>query len=290
MRSTLRHLYLSAHPAALTSPVESATLKYLEVFSLHMSRADATDNNSVVIVPFLNSVSATLKALQIRNCGTGVSLAPLFVALSANPGRFRRLKTISLADGELDISAFHGFLVPYLRNLEQVELDISDQGLMEAWLDRVVNGQTTFPSLRAFKICQPTTPSGLYLLTNLIERISSTLSRLQLQRPLPNEAFPQLIGALALSNIQMLAVETHTLTIPFLYLLAGKIPRLETLKLRVAQVVPSDQVSIAPLFFSQLKYVCRIRHFGTFSCRDVTTRGSPPQRKMLYTDGSFATS
>jgi hypothetical protein len=247
MAGTLRQIYLSAHPGALTLPGECGTIKCLEILSLVMCRADPVDNNSVVMADFLLSVSATLKALQISNCGTMVALAPLFTALSAHPGKFRRLRTISLADDTLDISAFHDFLSPYCRKLEQLELAISDEGLTEGWLDWVVNGQSMFPSLRAFKICPPTTPSGLPLLTTLIKGISSTLSRLQFQGPLHHEALMQVFGGLsgsAPSGLRILVVEIHTLTIPFLDLLSSNIHQLEKLELWVTEVEPSDEVNM----------------------------------------------
>jgi len=187
------------------------------------------------------------------------------------------------------------------------------------WLAELLNTNIQFPSLQSLLLYSSSSQIGQSALLTLVQRTIPTLTSLTIPyRYLTTEEVNQLLDVLTgggvfgqtmraatglirnerRSKLKALNMNIFQLSVPFLELLALKLPQLESLKLVVSEIVGSGQVRFFLSFFH--KSLCRstrIRiHFMIFSTADGTIGGvAPPplaitSPKTSFTTGSCATS
>lgn len=200
-----------------------------------------------------------------------------------------------------------------------IDLTKSPSEDVGAWLAELLNTIIRFPSLQTLLLYSSSSQIGQSALLTLVQRTASTLSSLTIPyRYLTNEEVYQLLDVLTEGGVQIvtatglitnsrqsklkaLNMNIFQLSVPFLDLLALKLPHLESLTLVVSEIVGSGKVPFYFPFFptfnpnsAETLPFFRI-HFTIFSIIDGTIGGvTPPPPviplKISFTHGNCVTS
>ncbi len=262
---TLQRLNLMGHVGTFAALMENSpherSFESLMELSLHLKDYQDTnrsidDPNIHSLTRFFLSLGPTLQLLKIDNTSM-FNLSPLFNTLSqqGSPAFFPNLNSFFLATEAVEPYALHRFLLPHYINLQHFQLKVNDPEAMDAWLNEFANSDSQVRSLQTLKIFI-STQAGAFALRALIKRTSSTLSSLVIigQYFWTHEEATQMIYALAPAeatqmDLRSLQISIAHLSVPFLDLLAGKIPQLEKLVLCIDQVVGSNEVCLLSSHF-----------------------------------------
>ena len=287
-------------------------------------------NLSLTLVPFLQSFAPTLRLLRVSNWSETLDLFTHFNALnqfdSSVPvpnlkSLFLYLPGVSVSSPRSSFQSLRRFLLTHSNGLQLLHLTITRphlnpgvDKLLGAWLAELVNNNIQFPCIQTLQLYPSISQIGLSALLALIKRTSSTLYSLTIpNRYLTGEEVGQLLDALTegevqvpttsmvittprTSKLRVLSISINHLSVPFLELLAHKLPQLERLSLRVSEIVDSPVnalLSSIQIVSTEQKYPPSSIHSTTFSTSDGTigviqTISLPP--KTYSTRGSCATS
>lgn len=247
--------------------------KSLTELNFHLYWSDTQTISSLSLAPFVLSLAPTLQALRIWSTGRIIDFSPFFNALSeprsSSPIPFSNLKSV-LLNFDFDVSlrsipqSLHRFLLTHNNNLQNLEIDVHSFDGLDTWLAELVNNNSRFLSLQTLVINPSKTQKGRSAVLTLLKRAASTLSSLTILGPhltLGNatemilaltEGEVQIQAAVAATTktekepkkLESLSLNVLCLTVPFLELLAQKLPELKELSLRVLEITGSDKVRI----------------------------------------------
>ena len=259
---TVQHLDLIVHVgmfALLTKnlcPFKRLTKLSLELRDIN----DSSDQieSSFTLIPFFLSLGPTLELMHIKN-NSEVDLSPLFDGLSKPTSSipFPKLRSFKLETQTIESNSLHSFLLPHYCNLHHIKMRFRKAEAMDAWLTDFAKSNSRLLSLQTIHLNPATSQAGLSSLLTVIKSTSLTLSSLTILglRLWTHEEAMQVIYALAegdlpvqtlprtpRSEFRFLKMTISHLSVPFLNLLAGKLPQLEELILGIYQTVGSDEV------------------------------------------------
>jgi len=269
--NTLERLSLTAHVtmfvplvvANQNAPFQSLTYLFLSLIDLKFlnpfSEAAKSLSTSRVVAPFLLSLAPTLRCLSIK---AEVTLGPLFNALthSNSSVSFPNLKSLLLTfipsiTAQTDPQFLRDFLLSHNENLQRLYVKFETFRMRqttsigdgsEEWFTDLANSNYPFPTLKALEIY---TQARLSYVLPILRRTASTLSSLTLcDRYLTDEEGEQVLDVLTVQDgqatkkeepipLKRLCIDIFQLNVPFLDLLAFKLPQLEELTLGVYKPV-----------------------------------------------------
>jgi len=239
------------------SPFDNLTKLTLELCGVDGPQLEA----SLALEPFLQFLAPTLQSLKVTSMTFTLDLSPLFNALS-KPGSavlFSNLMSLSLyLPFNTSFRAFPQSLRHFLRtnnHLQHLQLDMTiplpypvDEEPLGAWLAGLVNDDVYFPSLQTLDIYPSNTQTGLSAFLSFIKLTVPTLTSLTVSGLWLNPGMAnQVINALTECEgqpkmLKSLTLKLIELSVPFLELVARKLPHLKKLTLSQDQLVGSGQV------------------------------------------------
>lgn len=265
--------------SARTTPFENLT-----EFSLILDQSSFFNpqivQSSLLLEPFFCSLPATLQRLKILSLCYALDFSSLFDALSKS-ACYPKLTSLQLhfnfcLSFRSSCQSVRHFLLTHNNNLQHLDLYFCTSGSMDGehlggWLTNLANNEFQFSSLKTLDIDPSTSQTSLSAVLALIKLTAPTLSELSIgSRTLTFEEVKQVVDALTEDGVQFQAMTTRItgefnlksltmqiaqLSVPFLDLLARKLPRLEELNLIASKIVGSDQVCFPSCFIStQLNY------------------------------------
>ena len=291
-----------------TAPFETLTKFSLILDSLHWHKVEC----SLPLIPIFRSLAPTLQHLFILNLSFNLDLSSLFNFLSESTC-YPKLTSFELEftidpSFQYSCQSILRFLLTHNNNLQLLDLQVAttDQKHLDTWLANLANAEFQFSSLQTLGVSPSMSQTGLSAVLALIKRTAPTLLALWIDsRTLTFEEVEQVVDALTEGEVQFstttriprrlksLSLRITQLSVPFLDLLARKLPQLEELELLTSKIVGSDQVRFLPYLISTWLYIvlasCSI-HFTIFSTSDVMTPTHPLLPKTTCIPGSCAIS
>lgn len=165
------------------------------------------------------------------------------------------------------LQSLHRFILAHSNDLQHLNMNLTASlnpvhvEHLGAWLVDLVNTSVQFPSLQTLRLFSTSTQICLSTLIVLIQRTAPTLSSLNFPIYLTSEEVDRLLDALTevqvqgangrQSKLKTLIIHVTLLSVPFLDLLARKLPQLEFLTLFITEIIGSDQVRFFFLPYSQ---------------------------------------
>ena len=224
-----------------TTPFENLTKFSLKLDAFRMRLTES----SLPLVPFFRFLPPTLQHLNIVNLSFTLDLSVLFNFLSES-ACYLKLVSLELEftfnpSFQYSCQSIRRFLLIHSNNLQLLKLHVTtrDQEHLGAWLATLTNTEFQFSSLQTLEISPSTSQTGLSAVLVLIKRTAPTLSALWIDfRALTFEETEQVIDALTEGGataeedprkLKTLGIEITQLSVPFLDLLARKLPQLEEL-------------------------------------------------------------
>ena len=294
---TIETLSLTGHPDLFTSLVECPNpFANLSALDINLSNRDNDDlpkstvntNTILSLAHFILSLSPSLQHLRILSL---FDVSPLFTHLtqplhgSSSLIPLPNLKSIVLIPFNFTFrsspQSVHHFLLVHSINIQHLQLSMmmscwplpwDMDKVLDKWLSDFVNADSTtkpsrfFPNLQTLDIHPPATPAGLSATLVFIKRTAPTLSSLRIRScNLSDEGATQVVHALTRSKVKSsklksLQMDISDLRVPFIELLAVKLPQLQKLRLGLKNFTEFSQV---PSFFSRILVSAEI-HYSFF--------------------------
>jgi hypothetical protein len=244
------------------------TLAYLE-----------SDAALTVLLSSLSLLTCVI-SLTIHNFSTHDFFSVFYgLIISTSPVAFPKLTSFRLDTEAIECVALHSFLLPLYGNLQHIRIYMRKEECMDAWLAEFAKSKAQLRSLQSIHL-NPGTKVSLSFLLTLIKSTSVSLSSFTIlgRRLWTREEAMQVIGSFPRgdlpfqtleSELRSLRITVNDLSLPFLDLLARRLPRLEKLALCVYQTVGSAY--FRSFSITQLRSTHRILLWNSSNIRTATS-------------------
>ena len=274
LRGDMEQIASLGEYSARTTPFENLT-----EFNLLLDQSFISPHliqSSLQLVPFFHSLPPSLQLLKITSLCYVLDFSSLFDTLSQS-ACYPKLTSLELQFNfyesfQNSCQAIHRFLLTYNNNLQNLVIGVFAMGTEDGehlggWLATLATNEFQFSSLQKLDINPSGSETGLSAVLVLIKRTAPTLSSLRIgSRSLTFEQVKQVVDALTedgaqfeatTTKLKSLVIKINQLSVPFLDLLARKLPRLEELMLTTDYIQVCCLISLAELFLLLIGFISR---------------------------------